>query len=141
MKKIVNGVIIEMTAEEIEEIDAWRNIPLETLKEQKKSENAAKRYEKETSGVEYNGHLISTDREDWKTMDSNMEKIRRGLVTEIEWKCGDGSYLTLMADNISEIEILILTHIQGSFAKEKYFNGLIDNATTKEQLDSINIKY
>lgn len=101
-------------------------IPEEEIKRQKKVANSAARYAKETSGVDYEGHLILTEREDINIFNSAMEKIRRGLVEAIEWKCGDGSYLTLTTDNISDIEILILTHIQGSFAKEKYYNDLID---------------
>lgn len=94
--------------------------------EQKKALNASARYAKEISGVDYNGHLILTEREDINILHSAMEKIRRGLINEIEWKCGDGSYLVLNSSNIDEIEILVLTHIQGSFAKEKYYNDLID---------------
>ena len=61
-----------------------------------------------------------------------MEKIRRGLVEAIEWKCGDGSYLVLDSSNISEIELIVLNHIQGSFAKEKYYNDLVDQGVEVE---------
>lgn len=126
MKKIVNGIESEMTLEEIAEFENSRIKTADQIKEEKKAANSAARYAKETSGVDYNGHLILTGREDINILNSAMEKIRRGLVAEIEWKCGDGSYLTLTVNNISEIEFLILTHIQGSFAKEKYYNALID---------------
>lgn len=102
------------------------------IKKQKKQANASARYAKEISGVNYNGHLILTEREDINIINSAMEKIRRGLVEAIEWKCGDGSYLVLDSSNISEIEILVLTHIQGSFSKEKYYNDLIDQGVEVE---------
>lgn len=101
-------------------------VPEDEIKKRKKQSNAAARYAKEISGVDYNGHLILTDREDINILNSAMEKIRRGLVDDIDWKCGDGSYLVLNSSNIAEIELIVLTHIQGSFAKEKYYNDLID---------------
>lgn len=116
-------------------------ITLDELKAAKKTENASKRYAKETSGVYYNEYFLLTEREDVNIMNATMEKIRRGLVETINWKCGNGLYLTVTALNISEIELLILTHIQTSFATEKYFNEQIDVTTTKEQLEAINIQY
>ena len=115
--------------------------PLEQLKAEKKAENASKRYAKETSGIIYDGHLILTERESINIMNATMEKIRRGLVSSISWKCGDGSYIDLTNDNILNIEISILTHIQTSFAAEKAYNEAIDNATTIEELNAIDLIY
>ena len=141
MKKIVNGIEVEMTAEEIADLEAGRTKTLEQLKTEKKAENAAKRYAKETSGVYYNEYFLLTEREDVNIMNATMEKIRRGLVESIEWKCGNGLYLTLTDSNIGEIELLVLTHIQTSFGTVKYYNALIDASATKEELDAINIQY
>lgn len=114
---------------------------LDELKADKKAENASKRYAKEISGVYYNEYFLLTEREDVNIMNATMEKIRRSLVENIDWKCGNGLYLTLTGSNINEIELLILTHIQTSFGTEKYYNELIYTATTKDQLDAINIQY
>ena len=141
MNKIVNGIIIEMTAKEIAEFNLSREIPFETLKEQKKAENAAKRYIKETNGLYYNEYFLLTKREDVNIMNATMEKIRRGLVDSIEWKCGNGIYLSLNNSNISEIELLILTHIQTSFGVEKVYNEAIEAATTSEELNAIDLIY
>lgn len=132
MKKIVNGIEVEMTPAEIEEFEAGRIKTPEQIKAEKKELNAAARYIKEISGIDYNGHFILTEREDINILNSAMEKIRRGLVESIEWKCGDGSYLVLNSSNIAEIELLVLSHIQGSFAKEKYYNDLIDQGVEVE---------
>ena len=107
-------------------------IPDDEIKKQKKAVNASARYAKEISGVNYNGHLILTEREDVNILNSAMEKIRRGLVVSIEWKCGDGSYLVLDSSNIEEIEIMVLAHIQTSFANERYYNDLIDKGVDIE---------
>lgn len=116
-------------------------ITLDELKAAKKTENASKRYAKETSGVYYNEYFLLTEREDVNIMNATMEKIRRGLVDSIEWKCGNGIYLSLNNSNISEIELLILTHIQTSFGVEKVYNEAIEAATTSEELNAIDLIY
>lgn len=116
-------------------------ITLDELKAAKKTENASKRYAKETSGVYYNEYFLLTERGDVNIMNATMEKIRRGLVETIEWKCGNGLYFTLTLSNIDEIELLILTHIQTSFATEKVYNEAIEAATTSEELKAIELIY
>ena len=84
----------------------------------KKARIAAQRYVMETSGVQYNGRTILTDRESVQILDSAVEKIRRGIVPSTEWKCPDG-YLTLTSANIDALELLVLSHVQAAFAWEK----------------------
>lgn len=79
---------------------------------------AAQRYEMETSGIEYQGMTILTDRESVQILDSTSEKIRRGLVSSIQWKCPEG-YLTLTPANIDAIEMAVLNHVQAAFAWEQ----------------------
>jgi hypothetical protein len=83
-----------------------------------KADIAAQRYEMETGGVVYEGMTILTDRESAQILDSTVEKIRRGLMPTIYWKCPEG-YLALTAANVDVIEIAVLTHIQTAFAWEK----------------------
>jgi len=79
---------------------------------------AAQRYAMETGGITYQGMLFPTDRESVQILDSTCEKIRRGLIAEVPWKCTNG-YIILHAGNITDIEIAILTHVQTAFAWEK----------------------
>ncbi len=79
---------------------------------------SAQRYATETSGVSYQGMTILTDRESVQILDSTCDKIRRGLVPSVDWKCV-GGYLTLTPSNIDALEIAILTHVQTAFAWEK----------------------
>lgn len=141
MKKIVNGIEIKMTEEEIIELENSRIICLDQAKMNKKDLNASARYKHETNGIYYNEYFLLTEREDINILNSAMEKIRRGFVESIEWKCGNRLYLMLTGLNIDEIEILILMHIQGSFAKEKYYNDLICACTTIEELNNIELVY
>lgn len=141
MIKIINGIEVEMNPAEIEELEAGRIVTLDQQKISKKKINASIRYDHETSGIYYNGHLILTAREDINNLNATMEKIRRGLIPSISWKCGDGSYIDLTTDNILDIEIAILTHIQSCFATEKVYNDAIDIASTIEDLNNIELIY
>ena len=141
MKKIVNGVEIDMTPEEIAEIEAWRTPTLDQLKEAKKAESARLRYAAETSGVTANGRLFLTTREDVRILESAIDKIRRGLVEEVAWKCGDGKFIRLGANNIDNIEAAILTHIQGCFDKEARITETIEACSSQEELSAVVITY
>ena len=141
MKKIVNGIEVEMPPEEISEMEAWRTPTFDQLKESRKAESAQKRYEKETAGVTVNGRLFLTAREDVRILESAMDKIRRGLVSEVSWKCGDGVFIQLRADNIDNIETAMLVHIQTAFVKEAEYIIAIEACTTIEELAAIELIY
>lgn len=95
------------------------------LEEQERLVNqlASIRYAHETQGVNYTEdevvYLISTDRDSVQILDSYAEKLRRGVITEVEWKCGSDLWLTINTTNIDAIELVVLTHIQTCFANEK----------------------
>lgn len=91
----------------------------EELGEQQRAAIAAQRYAIETGGVMFGEYQIPTDRESQQILDSAIEKIRRGLVPSISWKCGNGKWLTLDSDNIVAVEVAVLSHVQGAFAREK----------------------
>lgn len=141
MKKIVNGIEVEMTPEEISEMEAWRTPTLGQVKESRKAESAQKRYEKEIAGVTVKGRLFLSTREDVRILESAMDKIRRGLVSSVHWKCGDGYFTTLDSSMIDSIEVAILTHIQATFDKEATYIGIIEACATVEELNALDIVY
>jgi hypothetical protein len=112
----VDGVFSEV--EGWQEEEAAKAAEREIVKQ--KDAIAAQRYAIETGGVvePVSGKTILTDRESQQILDSTIEKIRRGLVPSIRWKCKDG-WLTLNVNNINDIEILCLTHVQTAFAWEE----------------------
>lgn len=85
---------------------------------QKLAEIASQRFDMETSGVEWNGYIIRTDRESAQILDSLIEKIRRGLIPAVMWKCVVG-WIELNPSNVDEIETMVLTHVQAAFNWEK----------------------
>lgn len=112
--KVVDGALAERP--EWAEEEAAKAAAAET--QAKKDAIAAERFRRETAGVEYDGMVFKTDRESQQILDSTIEKIRRGLVPGIRWKCENGWYALSLA-NIDAIEITVLTHVQGSFAWEE----------------------
>lgn len=110
----VNGALSEYPGWEAEQAAEQTAAAIEGQKKAISSE----RYRIETSGVDYNGMTILTDRESQQILDSAIEKIRRGLVPALNWKCANG-WMIIDESNIAEIEILVLSHVQSAFAWEK----------------------
>ena len=113
--KVEAGALVERPewAEEQAAIEA------EKTKESAIAAIAAQRYATETGGVMFGEYQILTDRESQQILDSALEKVRRGLVESIVWKCGNGKWLTIDEANAAQIEGLVLMHVQGAFAWEK----------------------
>jgi hypothetical protein len=106
--KDVDGVVVALSSSEVAATVARKNFKA------KVSKIEAKRYEMEVADLDYGGLLIKQDRESRNLLDMTMNKIRRGLVEEIEWHCKNG-YLILSVENIAEIELLGLQQIQNAF--------------------------
>lgn len=113
--KLVNNIPVEREEWEADQAA----IEAERAKEAAIAAIAAQRYAIETGGVMFGEYQILTDRESQQILDSAIEKIRRGLVESIVWKCGNGKWLTIDATNAAQIEGLVLQHVQGAFAWEK----------------------
>ena len=79
---------------------------------------ASDRYAMEIGGVTIGGMVFLTDRESVQILDSTAEKIRRGFIQSVVWKCANG-WTVLNKSNIDAIEIAVLTHVQTAFMWEK----------------------
>jgi hypothetical protein len=109
---VVDGVLAPLSEEELvkldiakEKADAIANVPV-------------LRFEAETRNLEYDGMFFYYKREDRTLLESAMEKIRRGVVGALRWKCANG-YYELNADNIVGLEIAGLTQVQAAFIWEE----------------------
>lgn len=80
---------------------------------------ADQRFKVETGGVMFGEYEILTDRESQQMLDTAIEKIRRGLIASVEWKCGNRKWLTIDEKNMNDIELLVINHVQSAFSWEK----------------------
>ena len=111
-------------------------ISLEELKEAKKTEIAAARYETEIAGVTYNGLLIHTDRESRSLLTGTALKASVDPSYVCRWKTGSG-FVSLSSSQIIAVADVVREYVQGCFDREGDLCDLIDAAETKADLENI----
>ena len=106
------------------------------LKEDKKAEIAAARYEYEIAGVVFGGVRVTTDREDQSMITAvALSAVVDPTYTTV-WKGADG-YLTLTASEILELARIVGAHVETAFAEEKRLVEQIDAAQDEAELASV----
>lgn len=109
---------------------------LDDLKNNKRNEIAAARYDYEIAGVIINGIHITTDREDQSMITAvALSAVVDPAYTTV-WKGADG-YLTLNAAEILAMARIVGAHVEAAFAEEKRLAALIDAAQDEAELASI----
>ena len=111
-------------------------ISLEELKEAKKAEIAAARYETEIAGVTFNGLLIHTDRESRSLLTGTALKASVDPSYVCRWKTGSG-FVSLSSSQIIAVADVVREYVQGCFDREGDLCDLIDAAETEADLENI----
>ena len=111
-------------------------VSLEELKEAKKAEIAAARYETEIAGVAFNGLLIRTDRGSQSLITGAALKASMDSAYSCRWKTEAG-FVTITAAQILAVADAVRAHVQSCFDHEAELLPLIEAATTQAELDAI----
>lgn len=109
----------------------------EEMKEAKKAEIAAARYEAEIAGVTVNGTFIKTDRESQALLTGACLQAVIDPEYSLNWKTADGTWIKLSAEDIKAVGTTVRVYVQSQFDEEERLCGLIDNAMTEEELEVI----
>lgn len=125
-EKNVTYPIIEYSEEQLDNM-------FYNIKNSKRNEIAASRYEKEIAGV----YGIKTDRESQAMLTAAVLQATLDPTYTLNWKTIDGTFVTLSAQEVTVVGTVVRTYIQSQFDEELRLNMLIDNVTTKEELDEI----
>ena len=106
-------------------------------KEAKKAEIATARYNAERAGVTINGVLIKTDRETQAVLTAACLQAYIDSGYSLNWKTGDGTFVSVPAEQIMAFGTAVRAHVQGCFDHEAELLPLIEAATTEAELDAI----
>ena len=106
-------------------------------KEAKKAEIAQARYNAEITGVTFNGVLIKTDRETQAVLTAACLQAYIDSGYSLNWKTGDGTFVSLPAEQIMAFGTAVRAHVQSCFDHEAELSPLIASATTEAGLDAI----
>lgn len=110
---------------------------LEDLKNGKRVEIAAARYDAETGGCTIDGMSIATDRGSQALLTAAVVMARLDPEFKTQWKCADGRFKQLDAFQLRSIGDAVIAHVERCFAREGELCELIDAAQTSEELTSI----
>lgn len=138
---VKTGETIEFRDDKIVVVYNYALPSLYELKNHIKSKVANKRWEVETGGVEINQKKFSTDRESQTKYTAVAVAISQSdpLTWNINWKTGDGTFITLNAQQMTEVIDIILAHVQSSFNREFELINQIDSCETAEDILVIDI--
>ena len=106
-------------------------------KEAKKAEIAQARYNAEIAGVTFNGVLIKTDRETQAVLTAACLQAYIDSGYSLNWKTGDGTFVSLPAEQIMAFGTAVRQHVQSCFDHEAELLPLVEAATTQAELDAI----
>jgi len=113
---------------------------LSAAKAAKIAQIASDRYAVQIAGVEYTEdgatYRLKTGINDILLLDSYLEKLRRGIMTSVRWKCHDDVWVTIDLNNMNTIEALVLTHVQTAYAAEEAAQEAIASLTTVEEVNN-----
>lgn len=134
MKAYRNGVLVDLTDEEIASIAAENALTPEKLG----AHAAAKRYAVETGGTVWNGFIIQTDRESQSKLIAEFVAMSAGLRTDPSpWKFANG-FASVTNAEMQSVIIQARAHVLAAFATEGVVAaGIGSNAITSyEQVEA-----
>lgn len=100
---------------------------------------AAHRFEFETSGLTLEGGMrLKTDRESQAQLSSAYTTLKYNLIPDTDWKALNG-WQVVTLEQIEPIARAMAAHVRGCFRGERAVGTAITNATTMEQIESIDI--
>ena len=98
---------------------------------------ANQRYVEETSGIEFNGYLVKTDRTTQSILGNARQIAEDDPSFSVDWKVNESTFVTLDSDDILALSDIMVAHVQSLFTKEKNLNALIDAAQTYQDIKNI----
>lgn len=111
---------------------------LSDLKDIRKAQLAATRYEHEIGGLTLNGVAFGTDREDQAMVTGALVAFDAGAITEIKWKSADG-FVTLDATAFVAVATAVADHVQACFSNEANLVTSIDACETANEVLAVDL--
>lgn len=119
---------------ELADIEAPKT--LAEIKVAYKQRIASARWQAETSGLEFNGFIIATDRESQSLINSAVTSTLLDPTYTVKWKMANG-FVGLDAQMIQAVGMAVRDHVQSCFNKEAELYIAIDDAESAEGLAAV----
>lgn len=113
------------------------NADPEQAKDLKRQELATARHNAVDGGTTFNGIPIRTDDQTRNELSTARQFAKDDPNLTIQWKLGNGQFITLDSPTIIAMADAVLAHQQAQFTRERELNALVDSATTAGELNAI----
>ena len=110
---------------------------LADVKNRKKAEIASARLAYEIAGVTVSGVNVMTDRESQALLFGAYTALKEGFVESLDWKTGNGSFVTVTVADVTLFAQALANHIQTAFATERDLVSQIDAAATEQEVSAV----
>lgn len=136
MQQIKNGVLVDMTAEEIAELDATR-APAAPTVVQLLAYAGERRWRAETGGITVGDIAVYTDDRSKMMLIGARAAAEANPGFTTRWKTIDGSFVVLDATTLIALSNAVLAHVDACFAREADVQAAIleEEVTTREAID------
>jgi len=140
------GSSVEFDGEKVTKTYTIFPIDLETFKERKKADMAAARWQEMSEPTKVSGYdaLWFADKEAMNDMlraSSDLQTaIQLGHLPEdttLQWKTADGSFVTVLLDDLVTVRLLLSQRQQTLYAKEAMLSAAIDACETPQEVEAI----
>jgi len=101
---------------------------VQDVRERKLRDIANWRYSREVSGVLLGGAPIKTDRESQAAVNNAYTSLKNGLLTSVNWKAADGSWVVLTLTEVEAIAAAVARHVKDCFDAEMHLGQQLEAA-------------
>lgn len=108
-------------------------------KHAKKAALAATRWDHETSGLTFDGHIIATDVVSQTKIIGAVVGVQLDPTATLNWKTAEGDFIPLSASSIIAIGQAMRAHVQACVDREAALVSVINAAADEAALDAIDI--
>ncbi|CAK0753422.1 hypothetical protein CCP4SC76_2460005 [Gammaproteobacteria bacterium] len=109
------------------------------LRQSRKIDLAAIRFEYETSGITLDGNQIATDRQSQALINGAYSYSLIDPNLSIDWKANNGAWVALGASEVAGIALSVANHVQQCFSREKALCAALDAANSIEEINAVDL--
>lgn len=110
---------------------------LSQSKTEKLQELAYARYAEECEGIFVSSAQYNTDRNSQAQIASTHSALTSGAVGSVDWKTGNGGFITHTAATFAPVYAAVVAHVQAAFSREKELAASVAAAQTIEAVEQI----
>ncbi len=116
-----------------------QSLDIGVIRDRKKNELAAIRFQHETAGITVNGGAIDTGLVSQAKINGAWAGAQVNPSVMIDWKRADGDWIQIDAATITGIAMSVFAYVQACYTREMQLSQLIDAAEDVAEVDAVDL--